>query len=75
MWRQHKRPKRRYVATKFHSVTSQKPAAVRFFISLFTIFDQLISLRQCLSFTVLSDVFDCTVLWGLNLIYNIGIVQ
>ena len=47
IWRQHKSPKRRYMATKFHGVTSQKPAAVRFFISLFTIFDQLVSFRQC----------------------------
>jgi hypothetical protein len=32
MWRQHKSPKRRYIATKFHCVTSQKPEAVRFFL-------------------------------------------
>ena len=29
---QHKSPKRRYMTTKFHSVTSQKPASVKFFL-------------------------------------------
>jgi hypothetical protein len=62
MWRQQKSPKRRYMGTKFHSVTLQKPKALSFLYFIVHHIRSTYFPSTVLCFTVPSDVFDCTVL-------------